>query len=213
MSKLRVVTFAILLLLVVAVGCSSSDQASIDEAVSATLAAAQPATAAPTATSTPEFGEVAATIGSYFDLGDVTATYVAESVELLEQLQYSYQQYSDLVSDFAEKNALSREEENQELLKLAPEIERIERILTEVRIRIESLQPPTECIEYHNSFLKLTDIQIQFLGAVYEITKARFSGQQTEVLEWEFEIGVLNAKGDETNLLMREQMSTCLGES
>jgi len=54
MSKLRVVTFAILLLLVVAVGCSSSDQAAIDKAVSATLTAAQPANAAPTATSTPE---------------------------------------------------------------------------------------------------------------------------------------------------------------
>jgi len=53
MSKLRVVTFAILLL-VVAVGCSSSDQAAIDKAVSATLIAAQPATAAATAISTPE---------------------------------------------------------------------------------------------------------------------------------------------------------------
>jgi hypothetical protein len=38
----------------VAVSCSSSDQAAIDEAVSATLAAAQPATAAPTVTSTSE---------------------------------------------------------------------------------------------------------------------------------------------------------------
>ena len=54
MSKLRVVTFAILLQLVVAVGCSSSDQSAIDKAVSATLVAAQPATAVATATSTPE---------------------------------------------------------------------------------------------------------------------------------------------------------------
>ena len=53
MSKLRVVTFAILLLLVVAVGCSSSDQGAIDKAVKATLAAAQPATTAPTATVQP----------------------------------------------------------------------------------------------------------------------------------------------------------------
>ena len=50
MSKLRIVTFAILLLLVVAVGCSSSDQGAIDKAVNATLASAQPATS----TATPE---------------------------------------------------------------------------------------------------------------------------------------------------------------
>ena len=56
MSKLRVVTFAILLLLVVAVGCSSSDQGAIDKAVSATLAAAQPATSTPTAEAAKEHG-------------------------------------------------------------------------------------------------------------------------------------------------------------
>jgi hypothetical protein len=44
MLKLRELTLISLLLLIVAVGCSSSDQAAIDEAVSATLAAAQPAT-------------------------------------------------------------------------------------------------------------------------------------------------------------------------
>ena len=54
MSKLRVLTLVSLLILVVAVGCSSSDQAAIDKAVDATRAAVQPATAAPTATSTPE---------------------------------------------------------------------------------------------------------------------------------------------------------------
>ena len=53
MSKLRIITLASLLLVVV-VGCSSSDQAAIDEAVSATLEAVQPATAVPTVTSTPE---------------------------------------------------------------------------------------------------------------------------------------------------------------
>ena len=51
--KLRLLTLVSLLLLVVAVGCSSSDQVS-DKTVSPTLAAAQPATAAPAATSTPE---------------------------------------------------------------------------------------------------------------------------------------------------------------
>jgi hypothetical protein len=47
MSKLRVITFASLLFIAIAVGCSSSDQGAIDKAVSATLTAAQPATAAP----------------------------------------------------------------------------------------------------------------------------------------------------------------------
>ncbi len=41
MSKLRELTLVSLLLLMVAVGCSSSDQAAIDEAVSATLAVQQ----------------------------------------------------------------------------------------------------------------------------------------------------------------------------
>jgi len=75
MLKLRVITLVSLLLLVVAVGCSSSDQGAIDKAVSATLAVQQgvietavasgietaladnvepTATTAPTATSTPE---------------------------------------------------------------------------------------------------------------------------------------------------------------
>ena len=53
MSKLRVVTFVSLLLVAIAVGCSSSDQGAIDKAVSPTLEADQTATAAPTATSTP----------------------------------------------------------------------------------------------------------------------------------------------------------------
>jgi hypothetical protein len=53
MLKLRELTLISLLLLIVAVGCSSSDQAAIDKAVSATLAAAQPATATPTATVQP----------------------------------------------------------------------------------------------------------------------------------------------------------------
>ncbi|MDA0349483.1 MAG: hypothetical protein O3C20_18985 [Verrucomicrobia bacterium] len=53
MSRLRELTLISLLLLVVAVGCSSSDQAAIDKAVSATLAGAQPATAVAPATSTP----------------------------------------------------------------------------------------------------------------------------------------------------------------
>ena len=56
MYKLRVVTFAILLLLVAAVGCSSSDQGAIDKAVSATLASAQPATSTPTAEAAKEHG-------------------------------------------------------------------------------------------------------------------------------------------------------------
>ena len=53
MSKLRTITLLSLLLIAIAVGCSSSDQGAIDKAVSATLAAAQPTTVAPTATSTP----------------------------------------------------------------------------------------------------------------------------------------------------------------
>ncbi len=53
MSKLHVLTLISVLLLVVAIGCSSSDQAAIDKAVSATLAGAQPATAVAPATSTP----------------------------------------------------------------------------------------------------------------------------------------------------------------
>ena len=53
MSKLRLITLVSLLLVTVAIGCSSSDQGAIDKAVSATLAAAQPTTVAPTATSTP----------------------------------------------------------------------------------------------------------------------------------------------------------------
>ncbi len=44
MFKLHVLTLISLLLLMVAVGCSSSGEAAIDEAVSATLLAAQPAT-------------------------------------------------------------------------------------------------------------------------------------------------------------------------
>ena len=48
MSKLRLVIFAILLPLVVSAGCSSPDQIAIDKAVSATLAASQPATATAT---------------------------------------------------------------------------------------------------------------------------------------------------------------------
>ena len=44
MSKLHVLTLISVLLLAVVVGCSSSDQSAIDEAVSATLVAAQPAT-------------------------------------------------------------------------------------------------------------------------------------------------------------------------
>ena len=54
MWNLRKITIVLLLTVAVAVGCSSSDQGVIDKAVSATLAAAQPATVAPTATSTPE---------------------------------------------------------------------------------------------------------------------------------------------------------------
>ena len=53
MWNLRKITIVSLLAVAVAVGCSSSDQGAIDKAVSATLAAAQPVTAAPTATSTP----------------------------------------------------------------------------------------------------------------------------------------------------------------
>ena len=52
MSKIHVLTLVSLLFIAIAVGCSSSDQAAIDKAVSATLAAAQPATA--DATATPE---------------------------------------------------------------------------------------------------------------------------------------------------------------
>ena len=53
MSKLGVITLVSLLIVAVAVGCSSSDQGAIDKAVSPTLEADQAATAAPTATSTP----------------------------------------------------------------------------------------------------------------------------------------------------------------
>ena len=59
MSKLGVITLVSLLIVAIAVGCSSSDQGAIDKAVSATLAAAQPVTATlaptliPTATPTP----------------------------------------------------------------------------------------------------------------------------------------------------------------
>ena len=52
MLKLRELTLISLLILMVAVGCSSSDQAAIDNAVSPTLTAAQPPTAA--AAVTPE---------------------------------------------------------------------------------------------------------------------------------------------------------------
>ena len=52
MSKLPKITLASLLILVVAIGCSSSDQGAIDKAVSATLATAQPATATATAAPT-----------------------------------------------------------------------------------------------------------------------------------------------------------------
>ena len=52
MSNLRVLTLVSLLIVAVAVGCSSSDQDAVDKVISATLPAAQPATAAPTATST-----------------------------------------------------------------------------------------------------------------------------------------------------------------
>lgn len=54
MLKLHVLTLISVLLLTVVVGCSSSDQDAIDKAVRATLAAAQPATAVPTAKSTSE---------------------------------------------------------------------------------------------------------------------------------------------------------------
>ena len=50
MLKLRELTLISLLLLMVTVGCLSSDQAAIDKAVSATLAAVQPAAAAAAAT-------------------------------------------------------------------------------------------------------------------------------------------------------------------
>ena len=53
MLKLRAIALISLLIVVVGVGCSSSDQGAIDKAVSATLAAAQLATATPTATATP----------------------------------------------------------------------------------------------------------------------------------------------------------------
>ena len=51
MSKLQAITL-MSLLMAVAVGCSSSDQGAVDKAISATLPAAQSATAAPMATST-----------------------------------------------------------------------------------------------------------------------------------------------------------------
>jgi hypothetical protein len=54
MLKLRPITLTLLLLAIVAVGCTvSSDQVAIDEAVSATLVKAQPPTAASTATAIP----------------------------------------------------------------------------------------------------------------------------------------------------------------
>ena len=56
MSKLRTITLLSLLLIAIAVGCSSSDQGAIDKAVSATLAAAQPATSTPTAEAAKEHG-------------------------------------------------------------------------------------------------------------------------------------------------------------
>ena len=52
MLKLRVIAIVSLLIVAVAVNCSSSDQVAIDEAVSPTLTTAQLATAAPTTTST-----------------------------------------------------------------------------------------------------------------------------------------------------------------
>ena len=53
MSQMRTLTLVSLLIVAVAVGCSSSDQAAIDKAVNATLAADQPATATPTGTVQP----------------------------------------------------------------------------------------------------------------------------------------------------------------
>jgi len=53
MSKLRALTLVSLLTVLVAVGCSSSDQGEIDKTVSATPEANQAATAAPTATPEP----------------------------------------------------------------------------------------------------------------------------------------------------------------
>jgi ankyrin repeat protein len=50
MSKLRVITLVPLLLVAIAVGCSSSNQGAIDKAVNATIAAAQPPTGVATAT-------------------------------------------------------------------------------------------------------------------------------------------------------------------
>ena len=54
MLKLRELTLMSLLLLMVAVGCSFSDQAAIDKSISARLAADQTVIASPTATPTPE---------------------------------------------------------------------------------------------------------------------------------------------------------------
>lgn len=56
MLKLRELALISLLILMVAVGCSSSNQVAIEEAVSATIAAAQPDTIAANATSTSEPG-------------------------------------------------------------------------------------------------------------------------------------------------------------
>lgn len=56
MLKLRELALISLLILMVAVGCSSSNQVAIEEAVSATIAAAQPDTVAANATSTSEPG-------------------------------------------------------------------------------------------------------------------------------------------------------------
>jgi hypothetical protein len=54
MLKLHVLTLISLTLAMVAVGCSSSDQAAIDKSISAGLAADQTVIASPTATPTPE---------------------------------------------------------------------------------------------------------------------------------------------------------------
>jgi hypothetical protein len=53
MSKLRVLTFASLLFIAIAVGCSSSDQTAINKSISTRVASAQPVIAAPTAIPTP----------------------------------------------------------------------------------------------------------------------------------------------------------------
>ena len=71
MWNLRAVTFASLLLIAIAVGCSSSDQAAIDKAVNATIAAAQPPTGV--ATATPEAAidkAVSPTLAAVFRFGE-----------------------------------------------------------------------------------------------------------------------------------------------